>query len=143
MNWKKETENELRDYQKKRDALGNIPEIVERIDYELTLMKFRQNAGSISNYKVEDIILDNIIRKSELERNLTLIHQRIDLVERGLENISCDERRILEAFYIDRPSDYIIELCKEFCCEKSSIYSRKDNALRNFVMAMYNVENYR
>ncbi len=143
MNWKKETENELRDYKKKQDALGNIPEIVARIDYELMLIKSQQNAGSISHYKLDDVILDNIIKKSELERNLSLIHERIDLIERGLDNISYDERRILQDFYVDRPADYILKLCAEFGCEKSSIYSRKDTALRNFTMAMYNVKCYR
>ena len=137
MNWKKETENELRDYGKKKEALINIPERLACIEHELSTLRKMDNPGEKDK---EDKYLDNLIKKSELENNLMLIKRRISLVETGLDSMTDENRRLLDYFYMDRPDDYITRLCSELGYEKSSVYTRKDNALRLFALAMYRVD---
>ncbi|MEL4106766.1 hypothetical protein AAFA46_08025 [Oscillospiraceae bacterium WX1] len=140
MNWKKESESELRDFKKKQEALNNIPSIIEHINFELML--FNNSINNINNnndYRWDDTVINSIIKRSELERNLLLIKHRVELVERGLSSITFDERRILELFYIDRPIDHLQKLSEELCYEKSSVYNKKDVAIRNFTLAMYGI----
>jgi len=139
MNWKKESENELRDYGNKQVALINIPEYINQIEYELSLIKKCKTDCISSKNKWDDFLIDNLVRKNELERNLMLAKTRVELIERGLFSITNDERKLLEYFYIERPYDHVQKLCEEFDYEKSSIYNRKDIALRKFTMAMYGV----
>jgi hypothetical protein len=144
MNWKKESENELRDYGQKQNALSNIPQLLDQIEYELSILNARKTrTESIGGrtYKLDDLLIENIIKKHELERNLLLTKQRVELIEHGLLSIPEDERRILELFYIDRPYDYIQILGEEFGYEKSSLYNKKDRALRRFTLAMYGISN--
>jgi len=142
MNWKKESENELRDYGRKQVALINIPKFLDHIKYELSLIEknktdFEYNRNAKNKW--DDLFIENIVKKNELERNLFLTKSRIELVERGLCGVTNDERRLLKLFYIDRPDDCVQKLCDEFDYEKSSIYNCKDVALRKFTMAMYGV----
>lgn len=140
MNWKKESENELQDYGKKQLALINIPEFLNQIDYELSLMKKSKSdyeCSRSSRDKWDDLYIENIVKKNELERNYILTKNRVELVEKGLLCLTNDERRLLELFYVDRPYDCVQKLCEEFEYEKSTIYNRKDVALRKFTMAMY------
>jgi len=143
MNWKEESENELRDYGRKQLALTNIPKFLDHIKYELCLIeKNVTNLEYCRNAKNmwDDLFIESIVKKSELERNLLLTKGRVDLVERGLNGVTADERKILRLFYIERPDDCVQKLCDEFSCKKSSIYNCKDIALRKFTIAMYGAD---
>ena len=52
--------------------------------------------------------------------------------ERALQRLELEERRILELCYIVPKIGNLSKLCQEMNVEKSSVYRRRDKALRNF-----------
>jgi len=142
MNWIKESESELRNFTKIQNDIKTLSDQITSIDYETTSIKCtnfdreRINGGASRR---EDWIIENIMKKNELELYYAIAKKHMDLVERGLGSVTKEERRILELFYIERPKNYIDILCDELGYEQSNLYYHKDIALRKFTLAVFGV----
>lgn len=142
MNWIKESESELRNYRKMRDAIKYMSEQIKNIDCEITAIKsakIDEDRVSGGTNTREDWIVDSIMKKSELELQTVIAQKNLKLVESGLCSVTNEERRILELFFVDRPKNYIDILCDELGYEQSNLYYHKDIALRKFTLAVFGV----
>ena len=84
-------------------------------------------------------MLNNIALRDAAKANYKIVKREVKIIENGLAILSGEERRILELFYIQRPTDYVIRLCDELAIEKSELYRRKDKALEKFTRACFGV----
>ena len=50
-----------------------------------------------------------------------------------------EERLILDKFYIHRAKGNVGDLCERLNVEQSTVYRKRDNALRRFTIALYGV----
>lgn len=140
MDWKSEAKGKLLEYETRRCALESIPAELRRL--ELEACSIRSAAGDSTpvqggGSRREDAMLTNIVRRGELERQLENARGWVALVDAGLAGMDEEERLILERLYIHRQRGAITRLMDELGWEKSTVYRKRDSALRRFTMALY------
>lgn len=116
MDWKREAEENLRLYRKRKEALSAMS------------MELAGLTGSDP---------EDAARRGELTQLRDRTAIRVALVERGLENLNGEDRMLLEKCYIDPMPGRVEWLCCELECEHATVYRRRDRALRNFTLGMY------
>lgn len=143
MNWKNEAVDRLRRYEAMCAALGNIEQELERLEAAAGALR---SASAVripvmsSNQSREDKLLDNIVCRQELENMLEQTKSWLEITQRALMVLKPQERTILHRLFI-RPEDgNLSQLCKELSVEQSSVYRKRDKALRTFTMALYGAE---
>ena len=140
MNWKIEAIEKLSQYEAKRQSLKSIPNEIARL--EAAMLSIRSATADGTPVKGggsgrEDMMLSNIVHREELERSLDQAKKWVDIVEGGLEILSEEERLILDRFFIHPAIGNVDRLCGELCVEKSSVYRKRDAALRHFTICLY------
>lgn len=142
MNWKFEAIEKLKEYTARKNAITSIPEEIKRLEEDAHRIRAAstdatpvQGGGSTR----EDMLLDNIVHREELQRRLSDARRWVDIVDGGLSVLTPDERKILEIMYINRSGGRLFKACEEFNLEKSAVYARRDAALEKFTLALYGV----
>ena len=140
MNWKYESMEELREYEAKRIAAESIPDEIRQLKSDMAKM----GGSSCSSVPVkgggsqwEDKQINLIVKIEKLKTSLGYARDWVAKVERGLSALSDEERMILDRFYINPVRGNVDRLCDELCLEKSSVYDKKDKALRHYTLARY------
>ena len=140
MNWKLEAEEKLRRYPAMRQAIRSIPEEIKRLEEQAaTLRAVRTDTvsshGGVS--RGEDRLLNNMAERQELEWALENADRWLKNTERALKTLSREERTVLSRMLIYPEEGAAQRLCMDLGVESSSIYRRRDNALRKFTLALY------
>ena len=78
-----------------------------------------------------------ISKNAELEKSLERASRWMEIVDGALEVLEPQEREILQCMYVFPQKGAVDTACDALCVEKSSIYRRRDKALRKFTLAMY------
>ncbi len=140
MNWKFEAIDKLKGYEAHKQSLASIPEEIRRLNVALTAIRSATTDSipvSGGGSTREDAMLSNIVHREELERALEQAKLWVDIVDGGLDVLDDEERLVLDRFYIHRGKGNVSRLCEELAVEQSSIYRRRDAALRKFTVALY------
>ncbi|MEA4921608.1 MAG: hypothetical protein VB078_11930 [Clostridiaceae bacterium] len=141
MNWKVEAEDKLKGYVPHKLALDNITDELTRLESRYTSIRgatldgMPKGRGSSAR---EDAILSNIVHRQELELTFKQAELWVATVDRALDVLEPDERLVLDRFYINPARGNVGVLRDELGLqEDSSVYRRKDKALRRFTLALY------
>lgn len=145
MNWKEEATEKLRKYDAMRTATENIPQELQRL--ELSARAIR--ASGVDSPKVcssrnrrEEQLLNNIVHRQELRWALENAKSWVKTTDHALSALSPEDRLVLSRLYVYPEKGAIDRLCQDLGVEQSSIYRRRDRALRNFTTALYgSIEN--
>lgn len=141
MDWKTEAVEKLKLFEVRRQALQNIPLEIAQIESALTGIRSARTdripSGNRGSNTREDVVLNYIVRKSELQRNLEQAGMWVEAVSAALDALSTDERRILDKLYISREKRAAGALAAEMCVDLNTVYRKKDQALRKFTIALY------
>lgn len=143
MNWKAEAKEKLRRYDAMRLATINIPEELERLELDAQSIRSAKLDGDVvagGGNKREDALLNNIIERQELCWTLQQAQLWLKTTDRALSALSKEERLILHRLYIYPEIGAPERLCKELRMETSSVYRRRDKALRHFTLAYYGID---
>lgn len=140
MNWKFEAVDKLKGYEAHKQSLASIPEEIRRLNVAFTAIRSATTDSipvSGGGSTREDAVLSNIVYREELQRALEQAKLWVDIVDGGLDVLDDEERLVLDRFYIHRGKGNVSRLCEELAVEQSSIYRRRDAALRKFTIALY------
>ena len=140
MNWKAEAVDKLRKYDAMKMATINIPQEIARLESKATAIRSKTAdsapvCGGSSNR--EDAMINNLVERNELERELSNATAWVDIVERAMVCLQQEEKTILQRLYIYPQKGALARLCNELGVESSSIYRRRDQALQTFTLALY------
>lgn len=139
MNWKNEAVEKLKNYAAMRTSLESIPQELKQL--ALDAEKIRTSDPSrISTRGVgtaEDALLSNFVRQQELENALSQAKCWVTGVDKALQTLSKEEHLVLEKLYLYPKLNAVDHLCELLCTEKSSVYRRREQALRHFTTALY------
>ncbi len=145
MDWRKVAIEELRMYEWQKRSLENMNEKIKALEYQSTAIKSYttdstpvQGGGNRMQQALDDIIVERDYL--ELTREATKI--KVRLVENALKCLDKREQRVLELFYMRRPSRHIDQLTEEFEIEKTRVYEMKDQALRKYTAIMHGLQEY-
>lgn len=143
MNWKAEAKEKLRRYDAMRLATINIPEEIERLELDAQAIrsaKMDSDVVSGGGSKREEALLNNIIERQELLWTLEQAQLWLKTTDRALSALANEEKLILHRLYIYPERGAPERLCKELGMEVSSVYRRRDRALRHFTLAYYGID---
>lgn len=139
--WKYKATDKLKDYKAQKAATQSLPEEIARLESEAYSIKSATADGTPvkgGGSGREDRLLSNIVKREEHKAMLRRANLAVSMVERGLNVLSQEERRLLDVMYITREPGYIDRLMAEFNLqEESSLYKRANKALHHFTIAMY------
>lgn len=142
MNWKAEAKEKLRRYDAMRLATINLPQEIHRLELDARSIRSARTDGtpvSGGGNRREEALLNNIVHRQELANTLQQAKAWLKTTDRALSALSEEERMLLQRLYIYPEQGILDRLCIEFEAEKSTIYRRRDRALRHFTTAFYGV----
>ena len=142
-NWCLFSIQRLKDYESRLAAVDSLTEQIKALEDKYVSIRSAVTdstpvQGGTGN-KREEMLVQNISTRQELENNLDFIKHEISVTEKGLAVLTEDEKKILTRFYINRSKGYIDRLCDEVFVSKTELYRQKDEALKKFTMACYGV----
>lgn len=138
MNWKDETVERLRRYPVMRNSLQAIPRELERLAEEAQSLQGVQvgtGGGGRKNRAQENRLLDNLVRRQELEVQLHRSCGWVEDTDDALELLTPQEQKILRRLYMEDADATAV--CRELGMERSSLYRYRDGALRKLTLALY------
>jgi len=140
MLWKDAAMEKLRRYDSMRQALSNIPEEISRLKEEVRSVRgascdrvYVRGGGS----RREEMLIDNLVQRQELEWNLKRVKRWLAVADRGLAALLPDERLIVQRLYLHPEKGALERLCNELGVEQSTVYRKRDQALQRFTVALY------
>ena len=143
MNWKQEAKEKLRRFNAMRLATINIPQELERLEIDARSIRSAKTDGTPvagGGNKREEALINNILHRQELTWTLQQAQLWLQITDRALSALSSDEKQILHRLYIYPEKGGLERLCKELGMETSSVYRRRDKALKHFTIAYYGIE---
>ena len=137
MNWKEETMERLRRYPAMRNSLEAIPRELERLTEEAQGLKSVSwgMAGTRKYRTQENRLLDNMVRRQELELQLHRSGGWVEDTDDALELLTPQEQTVLRRLYMEEADATAV--CRELGMERSSLYRYRDGALRKLTLALY------
>ena len=141
MIWKNEAINKLKQYNAKKLALENIP--LEIRQQYLALSSIRSadpDAVPVrGNSTREDVILNNMTYRAELQESYMQTQMQVTAIERALGILNPEERLLLDRFFIHPESKAADRLAGDLHMDVKTVYRKKDDALRTFTLALYGI----
>ena len=139
--WKFKAIDKLKGYTAQKAAIASLPEEIDRLKSEAYSIKSATADGTPvkgGGSGREDRLLSNIVQREEHGLMLERAKKSVSAIERGLDVLTKDERRVLDAMYIIGEDRAVERLMDEFgLVETSSVYKRASKALHHFTVAMY------
>ena len=82
-------------------------------------------------------MLSNIIHRDELKRQLKEAGLWVSQVDEALDILSDEEKMVLERLFIHPVKGAMSALSEQLNIDKTTVYRRRDKALRRFTIALY------
>lgn len=142
MNWKTEAMEKLCRYDAMQQSVINLQEEIQRLEqeaYSLRSMNMEKPLVRKRGSSKEDVLLSNLVHRQELSEALKQAGQWLRITDRALAALSPEEKLILHRFYVYPERGGVDRLCQELQVEQSSIYRKRDKALRKFTYALYGI----
>lgn len=138
--WRRQAEDDLRDYEAKKKSLENIPDQIKELEEKLTGIR-SQAADSVSvkggGGSRDDAYLNNIVARDCLNANLEDNRRFVSRVSNALSILTDDEKKLLTRFYIIPERGAAYSMAEEKHVDHKTVYRWKDAALERFATAMY------
>lgn len=137
MNWKEEAIDKLRKLPAMTGALQAIPKELERLELEAKALQAGsgRGRGRPSLRAQENRLLDNLVRRQELERQQINAETWVGITQQALGRLTKQERRLLDMLYVEELD--AARVCDVLQMERSSLYRHRDAALKKLTLALY------
>lgn len=142
MDWRQEAKEKLRNHEAKKNALKNIRAEIQNLKADFSGIHSSTADGTPVNgggSTREDRLIGNISRRAELEKAHSLTKSAVDQVDGALDQLTVEERKILERLYMNPSKGNVLRLCEELNIEQATVYRWRDAALKRFTIALYGV----
>lgn len=141
INWKSVAIEKLKRYNLQKTSIATIPDEIAVLESEAASIKGATSDGTPvkgGGSRREDRLLDNIVEREELKRQLERNKTDIKIVDRGLATLSREDKHILQEMYINGGKGGKERLMGELgLSEESSLYKKANKALWRFTIALY------
>lgn len=140
MNWKTEALEKLQRLDPMRQAVRNLPVEINRLEIDACAIRgvsMDRPAVKTGSSRREDAMLNNLVHRQELTWNLEKAKLWVETVQDALMTLSPEEKLILSRLYICPEKGALERLCQELGVEQSSVYRKRERALKRFTQALY------
>lgn len=138
MNWKEEAIQRLADYETMCTSVTGMRKEIKRLELEaqsLSSSGLVRIGSGIDNR--EDRKINNLVRRGELSEALQQAALWVDVTDHALGCLNSQERQLLSSMYIRGDWGNASQLAQQLGIERSTVYRKRDDALRKFTLAMY------
>ena len=143
LNWCVFAIQRLKDYETRKEAADSLTEQIKNLESKFTSIRAATTDGTPvkggNENKREEMLINNIATREELQRNLDMVQKEIEITEKGLASLTPEETKILTLFYMQRQKGFVDRLCNELYISKTELYRQKEDALKKFTMVCYGV----
>lgn len=134
--------NAIKDYGSMRFIISHTSDEVKAAYQQMAGVGSRQTDGMPHSHNpqaAEDRILAGLEEIDVLKERYWQAVEYMAWFRPAWEELSEDERYVLETFYSDKGSqtDAVYAICEHFSIERSSAYNRKNRALGKLVTLLY------
>lgn len=137
MNWKEEATQRLVDYKTMRVSLNSMRRELKRLEMEATALRSGTVQLGSGSGRREDRQLNNLIRRQELETAFEQAVLWVTTTEQALSCLPPQDKEMLVRIYIEGDWGNATKLAQDLGMERSTVYRKKDEALRKFTVALY------
>lgn len=139
MNWKNEAIDRLRRYDSMKAAAVNMAEELKELSESIASIKsaMTDRVAVKKSTEFNEKLLNDLAKKEEMAVALRSAKSWLKVTERALKVLKPDEKLVLYRMYISRERGALDRLCEELECEVSTVYRRRDEALKRFTMSLY------
>ena len=137
MNWKEEAIEKLRRLPIMAGAVQAIPAELERLELEAKSLQAGsgRGRGRPSLRSQENRLLDNLVRRQELERQQANAESWVGITEQALRRVNEQEETLVKMLYVEEMD--AARVCDVLQMERSSMYRHRDTALKKLTLALY------
>ena len=125
---------ELKNYNGYKVKVANLQERIRALNeisnQGISYDGIRVDSGFRNN--TENNLITRIDKVEELERTLKITQANVAIIERALDNLTEDERKVLTVMYIDRQYCAYDKLAAELNTGRSNVYRIQAAALKGF-----------
>ena len=141
MRWTDSAIYDLKNYNSYKRSITNLEERLEMLKEKMRSARSISLSPSPSNHgggekHFDDTWVNCIVEKENIE----VERKKVILIERGLKALTDEQRYILTMFYINRPDNYVDEICEKLNIEKTTVYKLKTAALKQFTIEEYGID---
>ncbi len=125
---------ELRNYKGYKVKAQNLREKIRALDevYGSGISYDNARVDSGQRNSVENNVITRIGRKEELEGALKITLTNIAIIERALDNLTDEERKVLLSIYSDRTYGALDRMAMEIGTSRTNIHNIRTAALKKF-----------
>ena len=133
MNWKTEAVDRLQRYNALQQALLTMPKELKRLALEADALRdSRKNTRQGQN-----MLLDNLVMQQQLQRALEQAELFVSVTDQALNALKPEEIQLLKRLVMDSQWGNGNELLIDLGVARSTLYKKRDKALRKFALALY------
>lgn len=85
----------------------------------------------------EDWVLGQLVKLGELEQRQQQAQKWLEATNRALSALTPEEKLVLHRLFIQPGKHSVDRLCQELGTERSTVYRKREAALRHFTRALY------
>lgn len=137
MDWRNESVWELRHLEAKRASISDIREELRVLEQRMTAIRSATSDStpfSGGGSGREDQLLTWITEKDALEATLAVAEMQVDMIDRALGSMTKEDLEILDLCYIHEKIGNINKLCEVLCCDVSTVYRKRNRAIRDYTI---------
>lgn len=144
MNWISESVADLRLYGQRKRFLENVDNQLIWLENDFAALKgcaTDSEAVDGGASRIEDHLLNNIVKRDKLKQSKRLAKEFVEQVEKILDMLPKQQKDILTEFFIDRSKGHIERLMEKYHVEQAHIYRLKNESLYSFTILRYGASN--
>lgn len=144
MNWISESVADLRLYGQRKRFLENVDNQLIWLENDFAALKgcaTDSEAVDGGASRIEDHLLNNIVKRDKLKQSKRLAKEFVEQVEKTLDMLPKQRKDILTEFFIDRSKGHIERLMEKYHVEQAHIYRLKNESLYSFTILRYGASN--
>jgi len=142
VNFRKEAVEKLRYYKLKKYSLQVAMEEYNRLGDEMAALHAASDGDRVTGGEGdrEAVLISLIEKRDALSVAIKNTRTWIRVVDKAMAALGDDDRLILNTLYVEKTNGGINHLCERLFVEKTTVYRRRDRAIREFTIAMYGTE---
>ena len=129
------------------EARNSMKYILEHTPDDIQAVRARMSSASAPVYSStphthnpkagEDRMLAGIDKINILQDRYNQAMEYFDWFDPAWEQLSDDDKYVLEMFFVDNSADTVDEIAEHFCIERSSVYSKRRRAIDRLATLLY------
>lgn len=140
MNWEKEVISRLKKYSYRKAAIKNLKDKIDYIDSSIGNIKpitIDKDPVKGGGSKQEDVLINNIIEKELLLKNLKYCQREIEELDKAFKILTKTEFEVIQRLYLETFKINIKNICEEVGYSKSNIYNISHAATKKLALYLY------